>query len=188
MHLEMDRPGFGGRKASGGPRSALPAVLDGLRAAPELQDMRLNCGDRVGPVARPFRRLFVKARKQILTDGLPAPLDWRRAGTDVAPEARARDADSLALVRTPFLGMFKLLVEDLLWRCSAAAQRLSLVFPRVGVDDDPQLVIRICAAFRSCWTRLEGLKRAQYCSIAAAPTRLIHGCSNTVILKKTEIP
>ena len=69
------------------PLSRLEGLRDGLRAEPELASLKVNCGERVEPSTRPFRKRVVKARRQILTDGLERPLDWQRAGEDVPPEA-----------------------------------------------------------------------------------------------------
>ena len=78
-----------------------PADVGALRAAltapPELRSLRLNLGETVEAEAAaddaPFKRLVVKTRPQVLTDGLPTPLDWTAAGEAVAP---ARWAEALA--------------------------------------------------------------------------------------------
>ena len=78
-----------------------PADVAALRAAltapPELRSLRLNLGETVDAEAAaddaPFKRLVVKTRPQVLTDGLPTPLDWTAAGEAVAP---ARWAEALA--------------------------------------------------------------------------------------------
>jgi predicted sulfurtransferase len=52
----------------------------------ELAAVQLNVGDVVDGSTRPFRKRVVKARAQVLTDGLASPLDWARSGVDVPPE------------------------------------------------------------------------------------------------------
>ena len=98
------------------PLSQLEAVRARLAALDAPLASRINRGEVVAPSTRPFRKLVVKARAQVLTDGLGGdgddaasggalggPLDWRRAGVDVPPEewdaalaAAARD-DALLL-------------------------------------------------------------------------------------------
>jgi predicted sulfurtransferase/predicted O-methyltransferase YrrM len=46
----------------------------------------LNVDQDVGREAAPFEKLHVRVRVKVLADGLDEPLDWTRAGTEVAPE------------------------------------------------------------------------------------------------------
>ena len=75
------------------PLSQLDALRSRIAAIDVDLASRINCGEVVAPSTRPFRKLVVKARPQILTDGLEGSgdgatgaLDWRRSGVDVAPE------------------------------------------------------------------------------------------------------
>ena len=52
---------------------------------PELHRLEINCGELAHPTDRPFKKRVVKARRQILTDGLAKALDWQRAGVNVPP-------------------------------------------------------------------------------------------------------
>eukprot|EP00746_Dinoflagellata_sp_MGD_P016202 gnl/MRDRNA2_/MRDRNA2_136450_c0_seq1.p1 gnl/MRDRNA2_/MRDRNA2_136450_c0~~gnl/MRDRNA2_/MRDRNA2_136450_c0_seq1.p1 ORF type:complete len:676 (+),score=130.99 gnl/MRDRNA2_/MRDRNA2_136450_c0_seq1:83-2029(+) len=48
--------------------------------------VHINYGDRVTLGVRPFKKLKVKLKRQVLTDGLDKALDWQSAGEDVPPE------------------------------------------------------------------------------------------------------
>ena len=68
------------------PASHLDALRSLLDESDELRAVELNCGEVVAPSTRPFAKLVVKARRQVLTDGLESALEWQRGGVDVPPE------------------------------------------------------------------------------------------------------
>ncbi len=78
------------------PLASVERVRARLAALDELAGLYFNLGERTelggeaegegAEAALPFRKLYVRTRAQVLTDGLPQPLDWSRAGVDVPPE------------------------------------------------------------------------------------------------------
>ncbi|KAL1512079.1 hypothetical protein AB1Y20_005351 [Prymnesium parvum] len=69
------------------PLSQMAALQRALHSLPELRAAPLNVG-KVVPAAAgraAFKKLLVSRREQVLSDGLPLPLDWRRAGVELTP-------------------------------------------------------------------------------------------------------
>ena len=70
------------------PLSKLEVLRTSLARVPELAEVALNVGKVVEPEAGglAFKKLLVKRRAKILSDGFDTPLDWERAGRELSPK------------------------------------------------------------------------------------------------------
>lgn len=82
----LAREGINGQVAV--PCSQLSTLRSALARIPEMSNVELNIGkvEPAGSGRGAFRRLVVKQREQVLTDGLKRPLDWDAAGRELTPE------------------------------------------------------------------------------------------------------
>ena len=77
------------------PSNVLPHFQALCASLPLLRGISLNVDPvqlsaREFHLRRPFKALHIRRRQQIVVDGLTAPLDWCKAGTELSPEAWER--------------------------------------------------------------------------------------------------